>query len=260
MPTKFKFKDGSESILKVKHYEYDKSTLKVKEVKRDFSTLFLSTSVGCRIGCKMCFLTYSKDPIKYLSPVEIINNNSNIILTKPTKISFMGMGEGIYHHNYLQTIAQQIAKDKLYGVEVGTMLPFISDQLEDSLNNLKNGRLFYSLHSAIQCSRDQLIKSKVTLSEAKDFLKRLRIKKVCHYTLIKDVNDCDVEIKQAIEFCQRVDAQFRLIEFNKPNKKFDLEPSNRKYEVLKILENSGIDYKICYSSGKSIKAACGMFF
>jgi len=263
MPKKYVHEDGTETILKVKHYEYDKVTFKRRELKKDFATLFVSVSSGCRIGCKLCFLTYNKDlSYQLLSPENIISNNTTICDSLPynnIKISFMGMGEGVLLYKDLQYIAESIAKDKLYAVDIGTMLPFVSSDLESKLNDLKNGRLFFSLHSAVQNTRDKLISSNVSLEDAKDFMKRLTIKKVCHYTLIDKLNDTDDEIQRAIQFCKDTNAQLRILEFNKPDALSGFEPSKKKIEIMEILKQSEIDYKLCYSSGKRMKAACGMF-
>lgn len=263
MPKKFTHSDGTETILKVKHYKYNEITLEKEEIKREFATLFLSVSNFCNMGCKMCFLTHfpiSKCNQKPLSPQDIIQNNISICsnLKYPKiKISFMGMGEGIFLHKNLQDIATDLVGDKLFGVEVGTMLPFVSRDLKESLNGLKNGRLFYSLHSATQENRDKLITSKVSLKQAEEFLKDIVIKKVCHYTLIRDINDSDEEIRKAIKFCENTNAQLRILEFNKIG---DLDITLRKKEVCNLLKNECSDYKLCYSSGKKIRAACGMFF
>lgn len=260
MPKKFIHSDGTETILKVKHYRYNENTLEREEVKRDFVTLFLSSSKGCKIGCKLCFLTYHQNDYKVLTPNNIIDNNKDIcdkLKYDNIKISFMGMGEGVFLHNELNYIASKIAKDKLYGVDIGTMLPFVSDGLKNSLNTLKNGRLFFSLHSAIQENRDKLIRSNVNLSTAESFLQDISIKKVCHYTPVKDINDSDNEIRKAISFCENVNAQLRILEFNKIGL---LEKTERKDRIIEILKNECSNYKLCYSSGKRMRAACGMFF
>ena len=261
MPKKFLHQDGTESILKVKHYKYNEDTLEREEIKRDFVTLFVSVSSGCKIGCKLCFLTYN-NKIKYniLTPEEVISNNKIIcdnLKYNNIKISFMGMGEGVFLHKDLMSIANGIAGNKLYAVDIGTMLPFISEDLKNSLNSLKNGRIFFSLHSAIQENRDKLISSNVSIAKAKEFLQDLDIKKVCHYTLVKDINDSNNDIRKAIEYCSDIGAQLRIVEFNKIG---NLEPTERRRQVVNILKNECSDYKICYSSGKRMKAACGMFF
>lgn len=260
MPTKITHLDGTETIIKYKHYKYNEETLKVEQLKRDFTTVFLSVSKGCPISCKLCFLTYNKQKYIQLKPNEIITNNIpiiNDIKSKNIKISFMGMGEGVILHRDLNNIAKEIAKDRLYGVEMGTMLPFISSELRDNINNLYNGRLFFSLHSATQKNRDKLITSKVSLSDAFCFLQDINIKKVCHYTPVKGINDSDEEIRKAIKFSEDVNAQLRIIEFNKIGV---LEKTNNKERILEILKNECGNYKLCYSTGKRIKAACGMFF
>jgi len=264
MPTKYKHKDGSESILKVKHYEYDKETFEIREVKRSFVTLFVSVSSGCDYGCKMCSLTYNKKS-ELLNCNQMIENNKFIYNSKyeKIKISFMGMGDAYDYSLNLSFIAKQIAKDKLYGVDIGTMFPVNSlDTLKviSHLNELPNGRIFYSLHSATEETRKKLIPHSMPTNKAKEILQKLQIKKICHFTPISGLNDSNEEIKLAIKFCEDIGAQLRIIEFNKPNNFFDLEPSKRKNEINQILKASGIDYKLCYSSGKSIKASCGMFF
>jgi adenine C2-methylase RlmN of 23S rRNA A2503 and tRNA A37 len=262
MPTKYKHADGTESILKIKHYEYDKNTFERKEVKRDFVTLFVSVSRGCNIGCKLCFLTYNNINYQLISPNSIINNNiclCRCLKYDNVKISFMGMGEGILHYKHLKHIAAEIAGEKLYSIDIGTMLPFATLDLQVALNVLYNGRIFYSLHSANQSTRDKLIESKVSVEEARKFLCDLEIRKVCHYTLIDGLNDTEDEIDRAIDFCSSTNSQLRLIDFNEPKSITGFKPSNRKIEIAEHLKTSEIDYKLCYSSGKSMKAACGMF-
>jgi len=256
------YDDGSETIIKYHHFKYD-DDFKVVRVKKDFVTVFVSVATGCKIGCKMCYLTHkqSEVPTRLLLPEEIIKNNYGIvknIKSKNIKISFMGIGEGIFLHDCLNDIAHKIVGNKnLKAVDVGTMLPFIHKPLLKSLNGLHNGKFFFSLHSAIQKTRDTLINSKVTLDQARNFMGDLNIQKVCHYLILEGVNDTKKELNSAIRFCKDTNSQFRILEFNKIG---SLNQSDKFKESVNYIRDNYDNVKMCYSSGKKIKAACGMFF
>jgi len=47
------------------------------------------------------------------------------------------------------------------------------------------------------------------------------------------------------------------IEFNQIG---DLYMTDRKDKVIELLRNECDNYKLCYSSGEKMRAACGMFF
>jgi adenine C2-methylase RlmN of 23S rRNA A2503 and tRNA A37 len=261
MPKKFIHKDGSETIVKCHHFQYN-DKFEVERVKKGFTTVFVSVATGCNIGCKMCYLTNVKQevPIRVLRPAEVCDNNKEIVSglkAKNIKISFMGIGEGIFLHKDLNSIAKIIVGEKnLYGVDVGSMLPDADTYISDSLNNLHNGKFFFSLHSAIQSTRDKLIKSQVSLKVAESFMNYLTIKKVCHYLILEGLNDTKKELDSAIEFCKSTNSQLRILEFNKIG---DLQESKGMREAVNYLRQNYDNVKMCYSSGKKMKAACGMF-
>ena len=198
--TKFIHDDGSETAFKNVSScgnVLDKISGNIipTEVDRNKFTFFLSSSVGCPIGCKFCYLTTKKYPYIELTKDQIVSNfkeaflytlkNHPEIRTKYIKIGWMGMGDAYLLRGfdlYLATkeILEWVLEEHKFclgldSVDISTTLPsvgsifrlnleYIKEYILKNLeiNKLSNGsvvRLFYSSHSVIK--RQELIKSKV---------------------------------------------------------------------------------------------------
>lgn len=152
---KYVHNDGSETAIKtVSSCDniYNEATGKVEPVNVDRNkfSVFISTSVGCLIGCKFCYLTVKKFPYHKLTPVEIERNVINALkdriqydLTgvphiddyfkdKYMKLSWMGMGDAlIYRPEYILDVTQNILNYSIEyglvagidGVDISTVLP-----------------------------------------------------------------------------------------------------------------------------------------
>jgi 23S rRNA (adenine2503-C2)-methyltransferase len=108
--SKYVHDDGSETAIKTVSScgnHYNKLTKKIEpiEVDRNKFTVFMSSSVGCPVGCKFCYLTVKKFPYYKLNAINIYGNvrkaltaelsDKPEIRDKYVKFSFMGMGDAM---------------------------------------------------------------------------------------------------------------------------------------------------------------------
>lgn len=154
------------------------------DMERNKFSVFVSSSVGCPIGCKFCYLTVKKFPYHKLKPREIFNNVaealSEEIKFKPElrkkymKLSWMGMGDAFLMDprdlcNITSDILEWSIGSKnfahgLDGIDISTVMPrentgwphAIAKLNDEFYSRFKRNpsskdrsvvRLFYSLHS-----------------------------------------------------------------------------------------------------------------
>lgn len=189
---KYVHNDGSETTIKTTSScanFYNTITNKIEPVSIDRNkySVFVSSSVGCPVGCKFCYLTVKKFPYQRLSCDEIIQNVKEAISKeveanpeirkKYIKLSFMGMGDAFFLHpiefrKMVEKILKWAIGDHNYaigidGVDISTVLPkntsngwphqlgLLNDYLQERYknNNLVTERsiirLFYSLHHPV---------------------------------------------------------------------------------------------------------------
>ena len=196
--TKYIHDDGSETAIKlVKGCEVYNPLKNKKEKMKDRNkyVVFISSSVGCPVKCKFCYLTVKKYPYENLSFLEIINNLKSAIehavtdnpslKKKYIKLSFMGMGDIIFDINKMNLVVIKtllwVFENKyaagLDGIDIATVWPIHSVykriEIEKVLFKLNDGlkyfrqnpenqkrsfiRLFYSLHTTETELRNELI-------------------------------------------------------------------------------------------------------
>ena len=156
------FKTTDSSISKYVHNDGSETTIKTQDfnsgAKNKFS-VFLSSSVGCPIGCKFCYLSdKSKFKYKKLSTESILNNAREAIeaevIDKPElrkkyiKISWMGMGDALLIRPVdFKVLNEQLVdwtiSDAGYawgldGIDVSTILPDVHRGWPHQLSNLND--------------------------------------------------------------------------------------------------------------------------
>ena len=167
------------------------------------------------------------------------------------------------------------------GVDFATTLPLnsinntydnfnILKELENRLqNNMKIHsnpanknrffRVFYSLHSAKQYTRDGLLPNSLPLDTATKLLKNYAgnnaDKVVFHQLFIDGVNDSDTEINGLLKFLDNFELfELRVLRLNSINPEFKESP---KFDEIIDCLNSRVRVKIAKSIGSEINAACG---
>lgn len=202
-------------------------------------------------------------------------------------ISFMGVGEPLLNLKLINEVYQNesllkkvLGYDKI-GYAISTMMPNNNllklTQMVDELNvPLK---VHFSLHTPIDKDRLELIPStKVTIKEALEYLQFYRntlqkneefLKKYVqfhrtndpieiHYTLIKNVNDGEIELKEICNLLSEYKIPIKFIRFNPTN---TLEKSEQEEKWIKVISQKIPNLRIkTYSPpGREIGSSCGEF-
>lgn len=215
--------------------------------------------------------------------------------TRYIKLCFMGEGEPILDmpkvvavtNGVLDCVYNNKLAAGLDGVDISTCMPKISTKnlglidvldislhygkFSDSLNPYNHKaagrsivRLFYSLHHYSQFERNKIIPNTHTINKAMSIMKDcVSVNKVVHYMFMRGVNDSQRDIEDLVSFINGredfLDYEFRVLRYNSCGD-LDME-SDRMTNIISTLEQNLMvkKFKVQYSAGEDIKAACGMF-
>jgi adenine C2-methylase RlmN of 23S rRNA A2503 and tRNA A37 len=207
---KYVHDDGSETAIKTTPESLGNGTYGGVTNKYN---VFISTSVGCVVGCKFCYLTTKKCPYVDLKAEEVVKNVMAAIRQEVThrpelanmytKLSWMGMGDVLLSSFKMYSITMDIMYNLQHsnlslgidGVDISTTIPRV-DTYEDidyiavlgydikcfNLNPKRHYgekgsryplRVFYSLHSAVEDTRRSLIPLTSDIVTAVHYLKTL---------------------------------------------------------------------------------------
>ena len=288
---KYVHDDGSETAIKTTPYE--KFGGDYGKVINKFN-VFISHSVGCPVGCKFCYLTVKKCPYHKLTASQIFNNVIKAIKAEVKarpelhymycKLSWMGMGDpcidGKLTFDATADIVNYLLKYNICkgidGIDIATTLPknfknidFINDLYVivdlDELNPERNYntteeavRFFYSLHSAVDSTRSNLIPNSLSLHTAEDMLLDLIPRVFIHHMLFEDVNTSKEELDAIIAFMGKINSELRLLRFNSCDGTSFTEAKDFD-ELVEYLYSRYSNIKVQSSPGSEVKAACGQF-
>lgn len=217
------------------------------------------------------------------------------------KICWMGMGDAINQPNMVYDVTIELMDwimDRGYAVgldsvDVSTVMPNVDDrwigifaQLNKELEKYPLNpdtamveqaemathstytdrslfRLFYSLHSAMQTTRNEMVPNTTALATAVIKLKRLQEKGVSilfHQLFVEGLNDKDREIDVLVEFLNNhfPENELRVLRYN-----FCDKSPYREWESIigqlgqRLKGHQKI--KIQTSAGSEVQAACGQF-
>lgn len=297
--TKYVHDDGSETAIKTTPIEtfggiYGKVTNKYN--------VFISMSVGCVVGCKFCYLTTKKCPYVTLSTDTVVYNVitaiENEVEDKPeirtmyTKLSWMGMGDAYLDMEKMYEASVQIAalleerglSAGIDGIDISTTLPKVPTIADDYIGALSLSinvfrlnperhyheigsrnpiRVFYSLHSALEATRTNLIPNTQSLLNASDYLVKLvnksEVTLVIHHMFFEGINDSVKEMEALKNFLVPFkDIELRLLRFNKCEGT-TFKESNNFNNLVDELYKTHKNIKVQSSPGAEIHAACGQF-
>lgn len=127
-------------------------------------------------------------------------------------------------------------------------------------------RLFYSLHSAIQETRDKLIPNAMPIDEAIpaliEYSENNKYNVIFHHMFIDGFNDTEKEIDALIDLINHYNLQnyeLRILRYNTCEVATFLHESNQFKDIIKRLIAVHPHVKVQVSAGSEIKAACGQF-
>ncbi len=137
---------------------------------------------------------------------------------------------------------------------------------EMSYQNRSRFRLFYSLHSAIQETRDELIPNAMPINEAVpaliEYSENNKYNVIFHHMFIDGFNDTEKEIDALINLINQYNLQnfeFRILRYNTCEVSTFIHESNHFKNIIKRLIKVHPHVKVQVSAGSEVQAACGQF-
>ena len=183
----------------------------------------------------------------------------------------------------------------LDGVDISTVLPKINDQWIDefiALNQILSSgayplnprnrkaenvapgstfvtyknrsvfRLFYSLHSAVQETRDFIIPNTMDLMNATPRLQLLAdngVDVIFHHMFLEGINDSEQELDELVGFMKRFPgSELRILRYNK-HEDSSIRESDAFEQCMCYLSGKVAKIKVQVSQGGDVKSACGQF-
>ncbi|MBW1887718.1 MAG: 23S rRNA (adenine(2503)-C(2))-methyltransferase RlmN [Deltaproteobacteria bacterium] len=238
--------------------------------ERNHDTLCISSQAGCAMGCKFC-LTANQGFKRNLTPSEIIDQ---VIQTKQSlnnperlkNIVFMGMGEPLANYNAVKKALRNLLNED--GMNFSKRRITLSTcGLVPNMKKLGNEidvKLAVSLNAADDKTRNMLMPVnreyplKSLLKACKEFPLPRGERITFEYTLIKEVNDRDMDAIRLAELLSGMRTKINLIPLN-PHKGTDMIPPSmeRTLKFQDILIKKHFTTIIRKSRGRDISAACG---
>lgn len=175
------------------------------------------------------------------------------------KIIFNILEDIVYLNNYL----------KIYKLNPNNNVS-VNNDTNSNLNVYENRsivRLFYSLHSAVEHTRQYLIPNsydlKTSLKELSVLNNEYNINVIFHQFFIDKVNDKEEDIKELINLIDYFNREFsyfelRILRLNSCEK-LQFKESEKFNDIIEELKDKTNVFKVQVSAGSEIKAACGQF-
>ena len=216
------------------------------------------------------------------------------------KLSWMGMGDALNVPEMVRDVSLEFigwALEHGYcrgrdGVDLSTVLPRVSSdwigifqQLNRDLMKFPRNpeqagdnaalvteattlrtpfRLFYSVHSAIQVSRDKVVPNSMALEKAIPLLQQYadngQHSVILHHLLVQGLNDSEEELEALIQLMNTCfpENELRVLRYNFCARSPFAE-SDRFYAQIRRLSTSIPYLKVQVSPGEEVQAACGQF-
>jgi len=257
----YKLENSKDGTIKINFSEgYSSVIIPTKDEK---NSVCVSCQIGCCVGCKFCYSGKKKFK-RNLTAEEIIEQveiAQGIIGKRPQSIVFMGMGEPLLNLDNVLKAAEEIHNK----FSVARYRITISTSALKNLNKLSkvNFNLAISLHSPFDSVRKKLIPNTVSINKIVKFVNgfcknhKKRFGIMVAYTLIKNINDSEKDLKKLLSYKWHKRILFNLVEFN--------DISNFKKSDDKIIEKfklgiiaKGYKCFIRTARGRDIQASCGM--
>ena len=225
-----------------------------------------SCSLGCPIGCKMCYNGVYKNYIRNLSSEEIVDQIKNALkYANPDKItlfSAMGVGEPLLNKDEVAKAMNKLYKENPNNkFAIATTLPK-SDYLESFLQqtkDIKKLKVMISLHATNSSMRykiiplktniKKLVKGSITLS--KKYNREIEF----NYLLFDGFNDTTKCAKQLAKLIPN-DCVIKINHFNYVEG-VKLKPSENYERFISELKQYGKLVEEYSTNGEDIGAACG---
>ena len=278
---------------------YKNSFVEARYVRRSphYISAYLSSHNGCKMECKFCWLTATKQKEFNHTTQDIYSTQLNYILEHSKKIdsdlssdirinvNLMARGEAlankyiinqypIFYNNMKDLVNKYNYKE--LKVNLSTIIPYtVKDyELFYIFKNIPTN-IYYSLYSIDPIFRKKWMPNAIPWQLALDKLKKYQFLTnnpiTFHYAIIEGENDKIEEIKKMTDEIKKFSfnhTKFNIVRFNPhPSMKEYKEPSEDKlksiYEILKSVANdSNIKTnksRIVPRADQLTRSSCGMF-
>jgi 23S rRNA (adenine2503-C2)-methyltransferase len=244
---------------------------------KDRNTLCISTQVGCPLDCKFCatgLMGYKRN----LTPGEVVDQ---YLLTareygkeKITNIVFMGMGEPLLNYETTLKSVEIFTHELTKGLSrkrITISTAGIANKIADLAEKNLRVKLAFSLHSPFEEIRTKImpINKKYSLKEnieaLKVYARKTKTRITFEYTMLKNLNDRDKDIKALTALCSSLPSKINIIPFNSIkhmnpggiSAELESTPLDKIQRFADKLRGNNITVMIRDTQGDDIAAACG---
>ncbi|MFA7420155.1 MAG: 23S rRNA (adenine(2503)-C(2))-methyltransferase RlmN [Melioribacteraceae bacterium] len=241
------------------------------------ATLCISTQVGCPLDCKFCatgLMGYKRN----LTVGEVVDQYllvaKEVGKSKITNIVYMGMGEPLLNFDTtlksIEIFTHELTKG-LSRTRITVSTAGIPNKIKELMESKFRVKLAFSLHSPFEEIRSKImpINQKYSLQQNLAALKiyalKTRTRITFEYTMLKDLNDRDEDVKELAKICSRLPSKINIIPFNSikhmnpEGVSAELEPTPLYaiHQFAEKLRKNDITVLIRETQGDDIAAACG---
>ena len=237
-------------------------------------TLCVSTQVGCRMGCKFCASTLNGllrnlSAGEMLGEVLLVNRDIGGSLKdrQITNIVLMGSGEPLDNYDnvlkFLRLLSDENGlniSERNISLSTCGLVPQINKLADEELNIT----LTISLHATTDEKRREImpIANKYSIEEilqaCREYFDKTKRKIYFEYTLIKDINDSDQDVKNLSKLLSGLMCHVNVIPLNEVKER-SLKGPDRKYayEFVDKLKENKVSATVRRTMGEDIGGACG---
>ena len=237
--------------------------------EKDRNIICFASQLGCTIGCRICYNGVFPNYFRSLNKNEIVEQCVNVInklnlLNKNKRILFscMGVGEPLLNYDNVYEAMLELNKqfpNNSYALATTGIKTELIEKLAVDFNELPQFKLTISLHAADDLIRRKIIPIKLSLQDLKksiNFYKQhSKHKFEWNYVLLKGINDDRESSEKLIQYIDKNDF-VKVSQFNKIENGL-FEPSDNFSEIVNVLKENDVKYKLFKSSGQIIGAGCG---
>ncbi len=237
-------------------------------------TLCVSTQVGCRMGCKFCASTLhglarNLSAGEILGQVLLVNkalggSRKNRMITN---IVMMGSGEPLDNFDNVVKFIDLVSTGKGLNISqrnISLSTCGLVPQIYKLMEKDYNITLTISLHATTDEKRAEIMpianayKISEIIKACKDYYEKTNRRIYFEYTLIKDKNDGEEDVKRLTKLLKGFNCHINVIPLNSVKER-ELEGTTRlfAYKFVDKLKACGLSATVRRTMGEDIEGACG---
>lgn len=233
------------------------------------NTVCVSSQAGCRMGCKFCAsglfgLSRHLLPGEILSQVIEAGRLGNVGINN---IVIMGTGEPLDNYDNVSKFLKLVHNPKGFNLSMRSITLStcgLISKLKELERDFPQINVAISLHAPTDEKRSEImpINKKFPISElieeCKNYVKVTGRRISFEYTLVKDFNDTDDDMKALARLLRGINCHVNLIPLNQVDETgLKMTTRARAEEFMEFLESKGIQVTIRRQLGADIDGACG---